>query len=346
MKKYASIILTVISVWLLADSCNKQQQQIEFERFEQNPIISSELLQGNDGDDINGPSLLKAPDWLPGRLGNYYLYFAHHKGKYIRLTYADDLKGPWKIYEPGTLTVTETVGSKTPLPADDAAASFGAETGNDGVQHVASPDVHIDEANKEIVMFFHTPSLHNGKLGQYSYRATSKDGIRFRADSTVLGESYFRVFDWNGNHYAIARTGVFYRSGDGGLSFEEGGNPFAGIQTKENFLRHAAVKVHNGKLLVFYSRIGDTPERILLSEIALTDDWTKWTATQPVDIALPEKDYEGADLPLTTSKAGLYWGKVRELRDPAIYTEGDDWYLLYSVAGESGIGIGKLKNIK
>ncbi|MDR2765244.1 MAG: hypothetical protein LBB90_09485 [Tannerella sp.] len=339
-------IVTATLFLLTATGCRQKSVSISFERFEDNPLITAFLLPDSDGDDINGPSLIKVPDWIPDKLGKYYLYFAHHKGKYIRLAYADDLRGPWKIYTPGTLQITETVGISSPLPADESQRRDGAETANDAVQHIASPDVHVDEAKREIVMFFHTPSVYNGRLGQYSFRAASSDGIHFKADSTVLGDCYFRVFERKGNHYAIARTGTLYRSTDGGHSFETGHNPFEHIQTKENFLRHAAVRVHNDKLFVFYSRIGDTPERILLSEINLTDDWKDWIAEQPVDVVQPEKDYEGADLPLTTSRAGLFWGKVRELRDPAIYVEENKWYLLYSVAGESGIAIGKLSNIE
>jgi len=37
-------------------------------------------------------------------------------------------------------------------------------------------------------------------------------------------------------------------------------------------------------------------------------------------------------------------GLVRQLRDPAIYQEGERTYLLYAVAGESGIAIGELKD--
>ena len=55
------------------------------------------------GANIEGPSLIRAPDWLPGRLGRYYLYFADHKGDYIRLAYANRLKGPWTVHAPGSL---------------------------------------------------------------------------------------------------------------------------------------------------------------------------------------------------------------------------------------------------
>ncbi|HSC55547.1 MAG TPA: hypothetical protein VLC98_18095, partial [Phnomibacter sp.] len=148
--------------------------------------------------------------------------------------------------------------------------------------------------------------------------------------------------DWKGTRYAVARAGQFYRSTDGGLTFQEGPNPFDKIQNKKNYLRHAALKVEGDNLLVFYSRIGDKPESILLSKIKLTDNWNDWTPTAPVIIAEPAEDYEGVKLPIKVSDAGSYYGLIRELRDPAFFEEKGKWYLLYSVGGESGIGIGEL----
>ena len=40
------------------------------------------------GTNINGPSLIRVPDWVENPLGRYYLYFADHKGKSIRLAYS------------------------------------------------------------------------------------------------------------------------------------------------------------------------------------------------------------------------------------------------------------------
>jgi len=95
---------------------------IEVRRFDQNPIVRPEMLPGRDGDNINGPSLILVPSWITNRLGNYYLYFAHHSGKYIRLAFADRLEGPWRIYVPGTLALAEAGGCKG---------------------HIASPDVQL-----------------------------------------------------------------------------------------------------------------------------------------------------------------------------------------------------------
>ena len=321
--------------------CRVNAQKITLERFANNPIVSADLLSKQEGDDINGPSLVKVPDWLPNKLGKYYLYFAHHKGKYIRLAYANDLKGPWKIYKPGALQITDCRCNDAPFPATESIRHEGAENAGDGVTHVASPDVHIDERQKQLIMYFHCPLEHNGQKGQYTLRATTNDGIHFKSDTAVLGESYFRVFQWKNDYYAIGRSSAIYRSKDGKTAFEKGPNPFAKIQ-KPTSLRHSAVKLVGDTLWVFYSRVGDTPERILLTKIKLSDDWTSWTPTPPQEVAAPETDYEGGNLPLTTSKIGLYYGKVRELRDPYIFEENNNWYLLYSAAGENSIAIGRL----
>src|ERR1700677_3278271 len=100
-------VLYFTAILLAISFSARAQETVSFERFKNNPIITPALLSGNDGDDINGPSLIKVPDWVHNKLGKYYLYFAHHKGKYIRLAYANDLKGPWKIYKPGTLQITD-----------------------------------------------------------------------------------------------------------------------------------------------------------------------------------------------------------------------------------------------
>src|SRR5450432_3209946 len=99
-------ILCFLTFLLLLRVSSYAQENISFNRFKGNPIITPGLLPAGDGDDINGPSLIKVPGWVNNKLGKYYLYFAHHKGKYIRLAYSDDLKGPWEIYKPGALQIT------------------------------------------------------------------------------------------------------------------------------------------------------------------------------------------------------------------------------------------------
>ena len=340
------IVINIVSVCaLLFGVLNVQAQDTaKFIRFKNNPIIQSSQLQGSDGDDINGPSLIKVPDWIHNKLGKYYLYFAHHKGKYIRLAYADKLEGPWKIYQPGTLQISDCKTCENGLQNTGLSIKHvGAESSDDEVTHIASPDVLIDNKKKELVLYFHCP-INDGKKfkGQYSLRATSKDGIHFRADSTVLGYSYFRVFKWKDAYYSISRAGLLAKSKDGIAAFESGTNPFSKIQNRENYLRHAAVLLAGDTLYVFYSRVGDTPKRIVVSKIILNDDWKTWTASTPIDVAFPIEKYEGGELPIAKSSAGLFYGLVRQLRDPYVFEEKGQWYLVYAAGGENSLVIGKI----
>ncbi|SVE31246.1 uncharacterized protein METZ01_LOCUS484100, partial [marine metagenome] len=75
---------------------------VRVERLSDGPIIRPHMDRAM-GSNIAGPSLIRVPDWIPNPLGRYYLYFADHRGTYIRLAYADALTGPWTMHEPGSL---------------------------------------------------------------------------------------------------------------------------------------------------------------------------------------------------------------------------------------------------
>ena len=62
-------------------------------------------------------------------------------------------------------------------------------------------------------------------------------------------------------------------------------------------------------------------------------------------MTFPEKDYEGAHLPLVPSARGAAYGQVRQLRDPCVYMENNRTFLLYSIAGESGIALAEILEI-
>lgn len=283
-------------------------------RFPENPIIRPKMPD-LDGKNINGPSLVRMPDWLPDRLGKYYLYFAHHLGTHIRLATADDLGGPWTLYPGGVLQLSDTACSG----------------------HVASPDVHIDEEKREILMYFHGP--YPDRYSQRTFVATSKDGLHFTAQTRSLGPSYFRVFRRGDFYYTITKhggAGTLFRSADPTAPFEPGPPLIPRM-------RHAAVRIDGDTLWVFYSRTGDAPEQILASRIDMRPEWTQWRASDPELVLQPEMAYEGADLPIAPSVMGPSFKPVRQLRDPAIFEESGKTYLLYSVAGERGIAIAELR---
>jgi hypothetical protein len=176
----------------------------------------------------------------------------------------------------------------------------------------------------------------DGLSRQVTRVATSADGIRFAARPEVLGRTYFRAFAHQGFTYAMAMPGQFYRSRDGLGGFEEGPRLF------EPEMRHSALVRRAGTLFVFWTRVGDVPERVLLSTIALTRDWRTWTATPAMEVLRPEHSWEGAAAPLVPSKRSTAYGLVNQLRDPAIFEDDGRTYLLYAVGGESGIALAEV----
>ena len=298
------------------------------ERLVDRPIIAPGmpgLAREGGRDNINGPSLIRVPDWVPNVKGKYYLYFAHHGGKHIRLAYADELTGPWTIVPGGVLGVEQSPGRG----------------------HIASPDVHVDHSERQIRMYFHQPGPPGSPIsGQVSFAAVSRDGLKFEPRPEVLGKFYFRVFEYDGWFYALAKNdnedGILYRSRD----------PLSGFRPGPRYLpkvRHTAVWIDrpSAMLYVFYSLVGeaDRPEHICVSSVDLRDDWMQWRFSPPQSVLLPERDWEGARLPHKPSSYGAAAGPVRQLRDPAVFCDGDQMYLLYSTAGEQGIGIARLRTL-
>lgn len=186
-------------------------------------------------------------------------------------------------------------------------------------------------------MFFHGPT--RKRAGQWTGIAISEDGLRFKASEQILGRYYFRVFKKAGVYYAIdgGGFGQLQRAEDPMKEFEKGKQLFSPLT-----VRHTAVMEKNGILLVFYSRYGDAPERILVSTVRLTANWSEWTASEPIEVIRPENDYEGIQYSVKPSKGGSAV-KVCQLRDPCVLEENGRIYLFYSIAGETGIAMAELR---
>lgn len=300
---------------------------ITITRLNDGPIINPHM-DDRMGRNIQGPSLIKVPDWVESPLGNYYLYFADHRGEYIRMAYADVVTGPWTVYSPGTLKLENSFFPTTCPPCSLAPGRTAAL-----YAHIASPDVHVREDLGQIVMYIHG----RGEGRQFTRAAVSTDGISFAGREEDLGRAYFRVIRYQDYYYAMSMPGYMYRSRDGLSNFEAGPRFFT------DDMRHSALLIRDGLLYVFFTRRGDSPESIFLSTIELSDDWNSWTTSEPVEVLRPETDWEGADLPVEPSRGGYIDVRVNQLRDPTIYQEDGETYLLYAVAGESGIAIAKIE---
>lgn len=326
----------------------KPPAPVRVERLVDRPIIEPSL-HPSIGANIQGPSLIRAPSWIDKPLGRYYLYFADHKGRYIRLAVADELAGPWRIHVPGSLRLEDTPFPNEPPEAPPQLLRSAQERMRaSGVRlahsvatelttpHIASPDAHVDDANRRIVLYYHGLQAAGRQVSRV---AVSRDGVAFKSGSEILGRTYMRVFRYRGASYALAMPGRFYRGADALGGFEEGPLLF------NPDMRHSAVLLRGDILCVFWTQVGHAPERILLSRIDLRADWQRWRESEPVEVLRPERPWEGADEPVEPSIRSVAYGAVNQLRDPAIYVEGDNVYLLYAVAGESGIAIARLRGI-
>ncbi len=329
---------------------------MNLQRIGDGPIIGPGL-DPSIGDNIQGPSLIRVPDWVDDPLGRYYLYFADHKGRYIRLAYADEVAGPYTIHGPGSLHLADS-GFPTEdfeVGEDQMAAirrrysevlGPGAEridiATDVSAAHIASPDVHVDHTSRRIVMYFHGLEA---VATQISRCAVSANGLDFTASPATVPNTYLRVFRHEMQSYGLAMPGVIYRLA------ASGGEPFPGLagaqrigSTFEPNMRHCAVKVVGDTLRVLWTRVGDAPESILHSTIDLTGPSEEWRATDGVVVLEPEHPYEGADRPMEPSVRSVAHGRVNELRDPYWFVDPDsaDEFVLYAVAGESGIAIARI----
>ena len=314
---------------------------------------------------INGPTLMRVPKWVSNPLGNYYLYFAHHKGQFIRLAYADSLQGPWTMYDGEILPLAQSGTSTVESPAVGintlkkymswSEASALMKIGGDAKKaweeriqqqmkssppttpHVASPEVLIDEASKKIRLYYH--GVAEGNL-QMSKVATSIDGLQFTPESTYITTPYLRVFPYRDDYYGLAMPGFMYRSTDGLSNFQVRNRWFF-----DTAVRHSGLYLEGDNLYIFYSRVGDEPERILYTTIDMSSsDWNDWQVSDSKELLRPTLAWEGVNEPVVPSMRGEMGIMVNQLRDPYVFKDVDgQLYLLYTGAGEQGIGIAKLE---
>lgn len=345
------------------------------------PIITEAMFDALGATDyesynINGPSVIRVPDWIaPANRADpnatYYMYFAHHGGKYIRLAWAEEIEGPWHLYQVGSGVGSGDRGALD-LGSDD---KIELDNGITISNHVASPDVFVEDENQRIVMYFHAGSVTvNGTdLGQKSLVATSSDGLEFNdgIEPVVLGRFYFRVFEYQGNLYATSNSGYLFKALDPndpwtpptGFDFKDdlwvkrSDSPFQNDIDDSNFaevpddpwrIRHFTVRRIGDTVQMLYTRIHDCPERIMMSTIDLSvGDYELWDPTfPPREILQAELDWEGGNIPPTNSQGSTAPENVNELRDPYIFKDNDGTlYLFYCGRGEDAIGVALIKPV-
>jgi len=341
------------------------------------PIITEAMFDAlgatdSEGTSIAGASVIRVPEWIsPENRADpnavYYMYFAHHGGNYIRLAWAEDIEGPWHLYHIGAGV---SVGDRGVL---DLGGDDRMDIGN-GISvrgHIASPDVHVDDDNHRIIMYFHGPTyVNNSYKDQESFVATSEFGLDFdgRVEPVILGYFYFRVFKYNGELYVVGKRGYLYKAPDPndpwtpppGFDFwdylwtERPDKPFqVDIDNDSNlvdgqYLRHNTLRLVGDTLEVFYTRVRDAPERIMMSTIDLSvGDYDVWDPTYPPEeILQAELEWEGGNIPPSPSSGGTAPENVNQFRDPYVFEDIDGvLYLFYSGRGEDAIGVAHIRDI-
>ena len=158
----------------------------------------------------------------------------------------------------------------------------------------------------------------------------------------ITKQSYLRVFRHDGWVYGMTRLGRLARAKDPLDGFELGPNPFRD-GPHANRVRHVGLLLRGSRLHVFFTAIGDSPERVLLSTIDMASDWTTWRATPGTEILRPESAYECVHLPIAPSDPGDVAVPVRQIRDPFVFEEDGRLVLFYTTCGEQGIAAADLR---
>jgi hypothetical protein len=347
-----AVAVCTIAVWSIASRApvaraQSRPSRVTVTRLVDNPLVT--VAAPGVGDNVNGPAVIRVPDWVEKPLGRYYMYFAHHMGVHIRLAYADRPSGPWRVYEPGVLNVRDTAFFRPQPDPPEALEDF--------YTHVASPEVLIDDERKRLILWFHGWSTHGqrwpadpvaarewarrGGFGQFTQAAESSDGLRFTVQPAISRTSYLRVFSHDGWYYGMSRLGLLSRARDPLAVFESGPNPFRG-SPYANRVRHVGLVKRQSRLHVFFTGIGDAPERVLVSTVDLAGDWATWKASEPTDVLRPEAPYECPELPNAPSEGGDIKGRARQTRDPFVFDDRGQLYLFYTICGEQGIAAGRM----
>lgn len=319
----------------VGSAASSADKRMKITRLAYGPIIHPSL-DDTVGTNINGPSVIRVPDWVEKPLGRFYLYFAHHQGRFIRMAYSDCVTGPYTVYKPGVLSV------------DDSPFKH----------HIASPDVHVDNEARCIWMHYHGMTFRHPNtlpFSQASCYATSTNGLHFESQTTYLAESYIRSFKWRGWTYAFSGGSLrlLSRSPSPDLTFEHGpvldvsGETFTKFESESRpategavlRMRHAGLLRRGNLLHILYSNVGDCPERIKKTTVDISPDWTGWRGEAFEEVIRPETPAEGVNQRMVPSVEGACHEARHELRDPYPFEDDGQIYLFYSIAGEQGISV-------
>ncbi len=291
-------------------------------------MFDPKILPKKQRGSICNPCIIRTPAWFKKKLGKYYLYFADHRGTFIKLLFSNDLNKNWKFLNKKILNIK----SKSKL---------------DAYNHIASPEVFINNKEKKIYMFTHSHS--RSKIGQWTYLSISNDGINFvKKFNNPLAPFYFRLFKHKNNFYGIVKGGDLWRSKQINFKYKKYQNLITqkvsktNLHNKNKSIRHVGILKKKNYLHCVFSRIGDKPERIFYTKINLHKKFEKWKFQKIKELIRPIFAYEGSNIKLKKSKPGDAPKPENALRDPYLFSDKGKTYLIYCVKGEKNFAICEL----
>lgn len=197
-------------------------------------------ITDSDADNINGASLIRIPDWLTkdqraDPSAQYYLYFSHHQGNYIRMAWSSSVLGPYTLFNAGN--------QEDPSFPGKGVLDLGPEDKMEWVNgakmqgHVASPHVLLDSINQQFILFIHAPSNGKGSSNfstesQKTFIGVSHDGLNFNGSiseeeliggvgrgpsgfgmvNQILANAYLKTFEYQDELYGFTNHGVIWKS--------------------------------------------------------------------------------------------------------------------------------------
>ena len=331
-------------------------------RSAHNPVLSPAVLDAAgvavteaERGNFQGPSALELPEWTPrstleavarngSRVPPVLLYFASHDGLKIRVA-AGEPMGP---FSPVGVVLR------------------GAEAGF--TDHMASPHVVAVSATRRFFLLVHGGG---GICGHCSRLAASTDGLHFTVQPGWIEGVYLRMFHYGGSWMLAGWEGAYRGRQGGGVALrriraghQELEPRFDGDLAPGPFLaapggaalteigRHFSVIRHGPATLgVYYTRIGDKPERVRRFEVDLRTINDGWSAdaiidgTASAEVIAPQELYEGSSAPLRASRTSRAAPGEHALRDPYPFAPAgsDQLFLFYTGGGEDNICVAQLR---
>lgn len=243
----------LIAVLPLADAA--RGQAYNFELVNNGAVVAN--TNNSSSDNTAFPSVIKVPDWVdvsdrPDPAANYYLYYGNHSGQAIKMKWASAIDGIWADYD--------FTGGTGPNPSQGV-FDVGALTNDptrDDYDHISAPDIVIDDANQQFIMYFHGERLAGDGVPKVHERfvATSGTGLNFNDPVSGNGESghgpvevtsggvtrdvwigddYMKTFELDGRFYGVGKRGIINAApATGDIWAPSPGDPFGEAWDRED----------------------------------------------------------------------------------------------------------------